>query len=166
MENKENIIDSDFDIFINTVFEIRGKLLQTCIELELKMDGYIAEHFCETEEKIIEFGSIVLAPRISWGEKLNIFSVIIEKYNPDFLKEYPSFHSDIKKIIEHRTVFAHYPADTTITGVERFKNTRMPETSKIVYASIPSSSNEDINSILMGIHTYTTAIDIMIRIGK
>jgi hypothetical protein len=46
MENKENMIDSDFDIFINTVFEIRGKLLQTRIELELKMEGYIAAHFC------------------------------------------------------------------------------------------------------------------------
>ena len=70
--------------FVELICEMRGKVIQNCIELEMVMDAYIAEHFCDTESKIVELASIVLAPRIQWREKLAIFTVLIEKYNTSF----------------------------------------------------------------------------------
>ena len=179
MKNEENI-QEEYEIdknFLDIIFEMRGKVIQTCIDLETVMDGYIAEHFSEMEEKIIELASIVLAPRVTWGEKLAIFTVLIEKYNHAFMEKYPEFDKDIKKIIEHRTVFAHYPADVTPQGFIlfkekgkvaffKFKNAKMPVTKEIVYSSQPSYTNEEINGILRGIHIYTQAIHKMIKTGK
>jgi hypothetical protein len=170
----EEIVDPNF---LRVVYELRGKVLQTCIELETVMDGYIAEYFCESEDKIIELASIVLAPRIPWGEKLAIFSVLIEKYNRPFMDEYSDFNKDIQNIIEHRNVFAHFPANTTPSGVElfkkvgvvaflKFKNSKMPVTKEIVYARQPSYTNDEINLILKGIHTYTMAIHKMLKSGE
>jgi hypothetical protein len=154
---------------LNLIYELWGKVLQTCIELETIMDAYIAEHFCQSEDKIVELASIVLAPRVSWGDKLAIFSVLIEKYNKPFMNTYPDFNKDIQRIIEHRTVFAHYPANTTRIGVKlfkeekivafyKFKNSRMPKTKEIVYNRQPSYTENEINLILKGITTYTIAI--------
>lgn len=162
--------------FVEIICEIRGKVVNSCIDLEMVMDGYIAQHFCETEDRIVEFASIVLAPRVQWREKLAIFSVLIEKYNASFKVEYADFDKDIANIIEHRNVFAHLPADTREIGYKlfkeqglitflKFKNSKMPNTKQIVYTRIPSYKNDEINAILKGIHTYTIAIHKMLKIG-
>ena len=69
---EEYKIDEDY---LNVIYELRGKLLQTCIDLEMVMDSYIAEHFCESDAKVYELATIVLAPRIPWREKLAILSI-------------------------------------------------------------------------------------------
>ena len=171
---EEYKIDEDY---LNVIYELRGKLLQTCIDLEMVMDSYIAEHFCESDAKVYELATIVLAPRIPWREKLAIFWVLIEKYNQAFKDEYPEFSNDIINTIEHRNVFAHLPADLTANGFKlfkeqgivpflKFKNSKMPITKEIVYVRSPSYTNQEINSILAGIHIYTSAIHKMLRNNK
>ena len=163
--------------FLNIIFELRGKVLQTCIDLEMTMDTYIAEHFCDTATKVYEMATIVLAPRISWREKLAIFEVLIEKYNKSFKEKYPSFLNDIVNAIEHRNVFAHLPADITANGYKlfkeqgivpflKFKNYKVSVTKEIAYVRSPSYSNDEINSILSGIHTYTLEIRNMLKSVK
>ena len=160
--------------FLNAIYEIRGKVLQSCIDLEMVMDTYISEHFCETPSKVFELISLLLSPRVAWREKLIVFTIFIEKYNTDFLSEYPEFSKDITNIIEHRNVFAHLPADITSNGYKlftekgiasflKFKNAKLPKTNEIVYMRSPSYTNEEINSILKGINTYTGAIQKMLR---
>jgi hypothetical protein len=163
--------------FINLICELRGKVIQTCIDLEMIMDAYIAEHFCESESKVAELASIVLVPRVQWREKLAIFTVLIERYNQSFKDEFPDFDKDIINTIEHRNVFAHLPADVTSKGYKlflengivaffKFKNTKMPKTKEVVYMRSPSYTNEKINGILKGIHTYTVAIKKLLKYGN
>jgi len=165
------------EYYLSVVYELRGKLLQTCIDLEMVMDSYIAEHFCESNAKVYELATLILAPRIPWREKLAIFWVLIEKYNQEFKDEYPEFSNDIINVIEHRNVVAHLPADLTPNGFKlfneqgivaflKFKNSKMPVTKEIVYVRSPSYINEEINGILIGVHTYTSAIHKMLRSNK
>ena len=170
----------DYEIeqkYVDLISEIRGKVIQTCIDLEMIMDAYIAEHFCETEEKVAELASLVLVPRVQWREKLAIFTVLIERYNQSFKTEFPDFDKDIINAIEHRNVFAHLPADITNKGYKlfqdkgivaffRFKNTKMPKTKEIVNMRSPSYTNEEVNSLLRGIHTYTVAIKKLLKFGN
>lgn len=160
--------------FLNIICEIRGKVLQGCIDLEMTMDTYIAQHFCETESKVYEMATIILAPRIPWREKLAIFEVLIEKYNQPFKINFPNFLNDITNVIEHRNVFAHLPADITPNGYKlfkeqgivpflKFKNYKLPITKEISYVRSPSYTNEEINNILAGVHTYKVEIRYMLK---
>lgn len=162
--------------FIDAICGVRGRFIESCIQLETMMDAYIAQHFCDTNEKVSELAYLVLAPRVSWREKLEIFKVLITKYNKKFEEEYGDFFKDITHIIEHRNVFAHFPADITPDGFKlfkktgilpfiKFKNQKMPKTKKIVYIRYPSYTEEEFNSNLKSIYIYTIAIQKMLRKG-
>ena len=163
--------------FVNIICELRGKVLQSCIDLEMTMDTYIAEHFCETNSKVYEMATLVLAPRIAWREKLAIFWVLIEKYNEAFKNEYPDFSKDVVNAIEHRNIFAHFPADITANGYKlfkengivqflKFKNYKIASTNQIEYVRFPGYTNDEINGILSGINIYTNAVRLLLRTIK
>ncbi len=173
-------MNEDYEIdekFLDIIYELRGKVIHTCIELEMMMGAYIAQHFCDTDAKVYELASVVLVPRVQWSEMLAIFTVLIEKHNRSFIDEYPNFSKDIINAIEHRNVFAHLPADITANGFKlfkeqgivpflKFKNSKMPVTKEIVYMRSPSYTNEEINGILEGVHIYTVAIKKMLKTKK
>jgi len=162
--------------FVDAICGVRGRFIESCIQLETMMDAYIAQYFCDTNEKVSELVYIVLAPRVSWREKLEIFKVLITRYNKKFVDDYGDFYTDILHIIEHRNVFAHFPADITPDGFKlfkekgilpffKFKNQKMPKTKKIVYIRYPTYTEKEFNFNLKGVYIYTVAIQKILRKG-
>ena len=158
MDNKNKLIKS--------ATEIRGNFIQECVDLEMIMDTYIAKHFCQDDSKVYELAALILAPRIQWREKLEIFRVLIGKYNLDFADKYKNYYSEINSIIEHRNYFAHLPVDFTDDGISlfekgiirflRFKNYNYDN--KVEYLKQLTFTQPQINEHLKLINSYTIAI--------
>ena len=133
------------------------------------MDVYIAEKFCTSKDQINELASLVLTPRIQWREKLEIFKVLILKYNKEFKEDYPTFHTNIKDVIEHRNVLAHLSASVTTDSLNeyntagnitfhKFKNFTDGKTNEIGYSRTPFYTNESLDNIIYTCNLYVTAI--------
>src|SRR5665647_1756247 len=154
----------EYSILLN---QVRGTVLTACINLEIIIDLYIAEKICDTKDKINEMTSLILTPRVSLREKLEIFKVLIAKYNPEFKDKKGNFYNDLKNIIEHRNVFAHLPASVSDEGLDeynnkgnfmfyKFKNFTDEATKEIGYSRVPIYTNDSIDEILSACNTYIT----------
>lgn len=172
--NEEFVPDSSQ---IEFICKLRGAMIQACTDLESVMDLYLAEHFCESEQKIEEFACLILVPRVPWREKLEIMAVIIEQHNKRFWSEHKEFKKEIIKIIEHRNVFAHLPANLTEAGSNlyrddktiefiRFKNTRVHVTKEIAYFNFPYYTQETIEQLINGIYFWSSEISNIIKSNR
>ena len=164
-------------LFQSIVETIRGRVIHACIDIEFMIDGYIAEHFCNTQDKVDELASLILMPRVSWNDKVEIFSVLIEKYNKQFNTSYPDYKKDIIDLIEKRNQFAHFPSNNTIEGIRhfdktgniqflKFKNFKEKVTKDISYQQKPEYSHEEIKNYIAAANKYSKAISLELRMLK
>ena len=54
---------------------VRGTIITACINLEIIIDLYISERFADTNEKINELSSLIITPRVTLREKLNVLKI-------------------------------------------------------------------------------------------
>lgn len=108
--------------FENHVCLVRGLVIQKCTELEWAMEVYISEYFSNDNKRIIELATLVLAPRVSWYDKLDILKTIFELNKVQMNAKMKNYYSDIKSIIEDRNVFAHFPIDQTASALQEFNS--------------------------------------------
>lgn len=160
------------------VNKVRGTILTACINLEIIMDLYISEQFADTNDKINELSSFIITPRISWSEKLEIFKLLIAKYNPVFGKKRSKFHTEIKAIIEHRNVFAHYPAHISQLSIDMYNEhekmtfakikafTLDGQTKEIGYGKVPVYTNKKIDEVILSCNLYIKEIKKLLRTFK
>jgi hypothetical protein len=156
---------------------IRGTIINACINLEIIIDLYISERFADTDEKINELSSLIITPRVTWGEKLNVLKLLMKKYHPKFAEDKKEIFSNIKNIIEHRNVFAHYPINLSEKAIDIYNKegkilftkvrALFDEKDKIVkYGSIPYYTNEKINEIITVCNYCIKEIKTVLRTGK
>ncbi|MDQ3843634.1 MAG: hypothetical protein M3342_06415, partial [Bacteroidota bacterium] len=103
------------------ICEARGRIIHHAIEVEYLISMYIAQHFTKDEVKAEELIAMILLPRMTFENKLQIFEQLILKYNHEFKTAFPSFRNDINEIIEERNIFAHYPTDFSKEAIEEFE---------------------------------------------
>lgn len=138
---------------------VRGTIITACINLEIIIDLYISERFADTNEKINELSSLIITPRVTLREKLNVLKILMKKYHPKFAKDKKEVFSNINNIIEHRNVFAHYPINLSEKAIEIYNKegkiiftklrASFDEKDKIIkHGSLPYYTNEIINEII------------------
>lgn len=100
MTNAQEILENSF--------RFRGAIIHETSLLERLVDVYLANYFCESEEKVVEIIDIVLGGnRISFDGKRKILDVILKKKNSDIYQKYPSFKADMNTVLYGRNNFAH-----------------------------------------------------------
>ena len=156
---------------------VRGTVLNACINLEVVMDLYISERYGDTKDKINELSSFIITPRVTWGEKLNILKLLMAKYHPEFKKEKKEVFICIKNIIEHRTVFAHYPVNLSKKAIKiynadgkilftKIRAVFNEKDSTILYGKLPEYTNETINEVIAGCNYCIKEIKTLLRTTK
>jgi tRNA G18 (ribose-2'-O)-methylase SpoU len=134
MDKPQNSTSEDYQEYTKIAFLRRGSIINEAILLERQIDTYISKHFCKDEEKQKELMELIICTdRITFSSKHQVLKVLLEKYNPEFLKVNENILKDITTIIEHRNIFAHYWLVTSDEMVKwaaegktvfiRFKNT-------------------------------------------
>jgi hypothetical protein len=96
---------------LHHVYRMRGQVLQFAIEVETSIELYITSHFVDDKEKRGQFIALILAPRVTFNDKFQIFQYLVEKNNPEFKEIAPTYRKDIPEMVERRNWFAHYPVD-------------------------------------------------------
>jgi len=99
---------------------VRGGVLNAATTLEMSIDLYITSYFTSDMNKAEELMNLIISPRMTFENKVQVLMVLIERYNPVILETHKSMRSDLTKIIEERNVLAHYPLDNTAWGLQRY----------------------------------------------
>ncbi|HEV8284383.1 MAG TPA: hypothetical protein VGQ09_08735 [Chitinophagaceae bacterium] len=103
-------------------YDIRGRILQRAVEIESTLDIYISEHFTTDSVKNEELVCLVLSPRVTFENKIQIFRYLVDKYNPEFKNEYKQYFKDLVQLCEERNIFAHYPVDFSEQSIINFRD--------------------------------------------
>jgi hypothetical protein len=82
------------------------------------MEIYIAERLSDKEEKVHELINLVIAPRLTFSQKKEVFDFLLEKYHNDFKKEHQAVLSTMTGLIAQRNIFAHWPAEFSQYAVD------------------------------------------------
>ena len=155
---------------------VRGTVLTACINLELIMDIYIAEQFCDSKDDVNELCSLIITPRVPWREKLEIFKVLISKNSENFKIKNTNFYKDILNIIDHRNVFAHFPANISKAGLDeynesgrmmfhKFKTFTDSKTKEVEHSRIPFYTSQVIDNIISNCNFYILEIKEVLKIS-
>jgi hypothetical protein len=150
--------EKGFTDITQNCFKVRGFIINQTISLERIMDRYISKYFSNDETKIEELIELVFSTkRIAFESKRQIFKYIVDNHNKDFLKKYPDVCSDLKKIEEHRNVFAHYYLDNSDEGEEMFKNGKMGFVEFLNKTETIYYTRQGLNKIYDMLNKYLTA---------
>lgn len=120
----KEVYDKVYSQYHTDAARVRGNVLNAACALEMSIDLYITDHFTNDVDKSEELMNLIIAPRMSFENKVQAFFVLLERHNPTILTENPTIKNDIiKQIIEERNVLAHYPLDSTDWGLKRYYDT-------------------------------------------
>lgn len=112
---------AQFDTFQEYCTWVRGKMIDQTIYLEMHINEYLANHFCDTDEKRVEIMDLLFGTnRITFDAKRQMLIILIKNNIKDFDSKFPLLNSELKKIMEERNVFAHYLLNSTIDGLTRY----------------------------------------------
>lgn len=155
------------DVILDAAYNIRGRILQRSIEIESLFDLYIAESITSDENKISELICLILAPRVSFEDKRQIFVYLVDMYNPELRKNYPDFAKDLQTICKERNVYAHYPIAFSNDATKCYEDKKV-----VTFVKLKNSKNQlvdkheksesDINDLLRLMGKY---IDAIVKLG-
>jgi len=129
MQNEEKL-EKLLELGVDT----RGLIINQTIMAERLIDEYLSNHFCNTQEDVVEIMDLVFGSKsITFESKHQIFKEILKRYNKDFQSSNKTIHKDIDEMIRIRNIMAHYLLDTTYDVVEGFSGN---EISFIKFAKI------------------------------
>lgn len=156
----QNESDKWKDLLTDTIIKVRGQVINECILLEYYIDTFITEYFCTNNStKGSELSTLILAPRVTWLNKFQVFETLLKMHNPEFLDVNKDLSKEITEVIEERNIFAHYPNAFDNNAVNdyknhgiivffKFKNATEKETKKIGLLTIFTYSESDIRAII------------------
>ena len=101
-------------------YDIRGRILQRAVEIESIINIYIAEHFTKDKPKNEELICLILSPRVTFENKIQIFKYLVDKYNPEFKESNKQYSKDLTVLCEERNVFAHYPVEFSQKALKNY----------------------------------------------
>lgn len=124
------------DIILRT-YETRGIFLSNLINLEKMIDIKLCNYFFPKEgiKKKELFELVFAGDKIPFGQKVQLFKVLVEVHNPEFLNNNKGIITEIVKFSEERNIFAHYITNVGEEAVriahthlifEKFKNSYEP----------------------------------------
>jgi hypothetical protein len=110
------------ELIMQNVYATRGRIIQLTIQIETSIDIYISNHFTTDEEKNTELICLILAPRVNFEGKVQVFSYLVDKYHPEFKKEHKGYLKELIDIGEKRNIYAHYPIELSTQSIADFRN--------------------------------------------
>lgn len=166
---KDDIRDALIADLQKAAISCRGHVLQRCVELEMLIDIYIGKHFTKDNTLLEELVTLIIAPRVTFDNKLQVLKVLIDKYDSDFKSKKPRFSKELKEIIENRNIFAHYPVDLSNSSLLlykesrsitllKFKNMKDEETNTVKLLNRIKYTDKQITALVDSIYDY---IDIL-----
>jgi hypothetical protein len=157
--------------------QVRGVILERLSEFEFWIDVYITRIFTNDIEKEDEFMSLIIAPNVTFRNKIEIFKVLVNKYHPNFRKKHTKFWKDFLEIVEKRNMLAHLRVDTrpeavakykeeTVISYIRFKNSteKINGVETVKFISFNSFSETYVNGLIKLIDIYSNSIKSLIDI--
>lgn len=99
---------------------MRGEVLQRATEIESMLDIYIGEHFTNDPVLVEELLCLIIAPRVSFENKLQVFRYLVDKYNSEFKDSNKGYFNELTELIQERNVFAHYPILFSLPAMHNF----------------------------------------------
>lgn len=162
MRNRKEI---ELDI-LKVAYDSRGKIIQTVTEIERMIDYYIASKFLTDEDKIIELIITIISP-LTLANKIEILSLLIEKYDKPFLDSHLGFMALLTRIREERNRFAHWPLEFSAPALSDFEQ-KSGITLVKLKAIKPSklSANEDHLSVDRNLYTEDGITNLLVEIKK
>jgi hypothetical protein len=110
------------DLLSNSA-HLRGRIIDGTIQVERLIDDYLAKYFCQSQRKSNELKELFFSTNsVVLDAKRSIFSVVIKRENPDFVKLNPKYLSRLDKFIPHRNIFAHAEIDTSSEAIANYKD--------------------------------------------
>lgn len=93
---------------------LTGYIIYATVEIERKIDEFLANHFCASESKATQLKQVLLfTERITFDAKKDMVNSIVKNDYPIFIKENPNFINMLSHIAPHRNIFAHLDIDNT-----------------------------------------------------
>ena len=87
---------------------LRGFILNSTVEIERKIDDFLAQYFCETQEKQNELKELLFfTEKINFDYKREMLSNILQSKYQDFIAQNENFVRNLGEIAPHRNIFAH-----------------------------------------------------------
>jgi len=106
--------------YYDSAMSVRGSVLNAVTGLEMSIDLYITHYFTNDDIKSEELMNLIIAPRMSFENKVQVLMVLIERYDSSIIEENKSMNRDLINIIEERNIIAHYPLDITPPGLKTY----------------------------------------------
>ena len=102
---------------------VRGNVLNAATALEMSIDLYITTYFTEDLIKSEELMNLIISPRMSFENKVQVLLILLEKHEPQVLEQSKYMSNDLRTIIEERNILAHYPLDSTPSALKNYYET-------------------------------------------
>lgn len=112
--------EKDIRAITESSAEVRGKILEVLSEFEFWIDYYITRHFTNSIDKEDEFMCLIIAPNVTFRNKIEIFQVLVNKYHPQFKENHKTFFADFIEIVDRRNEVAHLRVDTRPEAIRQF----------------------------------------------
>jgi hypothetical protein len=152
-------------------YNIRGRIIQRAIEIESTIDIYIVEHFTKDVAKQVELRALVIAPRVSFENKFQIFSYLIQEYNPEFAEANKGYKKDLPYIIEERNAYAHFPIDFSQEALNNYEKdgiitfVKLKNSKEFGISTARNTKSDHVNQLLALMNKYAIAIRQLIGDG-
>lgn len=113
----------DYNDYKHLAFIRRGLILDETAFLESLINEYISYYFCPNPKLRIDLIEQILGTkRITFDGKREIMINLMKDHDKPFLLKNKSFNNDLLAIIKERNIFAHYPLDTSTSGINHIKD--------------------------------------------
>ena len=113
------------ELIAKTSYDVRGRILQKMVELEIIFDTYVASHFSgDNNDKFQEFISLMMSGTPLF-RKWAIMYYLLSVHNKEFLLKNKEVitNKKLQDIIEIRNLFAHFPIDFSEDALHNYTNT-------------------------------------------
>lgn len=153
-------------------FAIRGRFLETAIQLEKRIEFIIGRHFCETNDEIDEIIMVIIAPRVSFSQKKDILDYLFDLYYNEFKTKHSSILNRLEKIIKWRNIFAHWSLDFSEKSMKAFNDNHLISFVKLknykadgvhYLGDVTSYSELDINTMISEMNEYVEVLDLFLK---
>ena len=143
-------------------YDIRGRILQKAVEIESIINIYIAEHFTKDKSKNEELICLILSPRVTFENKIQIFKYLVDQYNPEFKDANKQYSKDLIELCEERNVFAHYPVEFSQQSLKDYVDRNI-----VTFVKLKNVSREGNASLVNRRHMSEDAVNgILDRMSK
>jgi SAM-dependent MidA family methyltransferase len=91
---------------------LTGYIIYSTVEIERKIDNFIAKHFCKSKKLANQLKQTLLfTERLTFDAKKDVLISVLKNDYKRFIEDNPKFIANLSEIAPQRNVFAHLDVD-------------------------------------------------------